>query len=89
MHFCMGKSQSKSSASTSSPPGSLMISLVDAVREFSTDTVRTSALDHVSLDVEGGEFLAIAGPSGGGKTTLLSGGQQQRMAIAKPVEAPE
>ena len=49
-----------------------MISLVDAVREFSTDTIRTSALDHVSLDVACGEFLAIAGPSGGGKTTLLS-----------------
>lgn len=49
-----------------------MISLVDAVREFSTDTIRTSALDHVSLEVERGEFLAIAGPSGGGKTTLLS-----------------
>lgn len=49
-----------------------MISLVDAVREFSTSTIRTSALDRVSLDVESGEFLAIAGPSGGGKTTLLS-----------------
>ncbi|MEO1245294.1 MAG: ABC transporter ATP-binding protein [Pseudomonadota bacterium] len=49
-----------------------MISLVDSVREFSTDTIRTSALDHVSLEVERGEFLAIAGPSGGGKTTLLS-----------------
>ncbi len=52
--------------------GHSMISLVDAVREFSTDTITTSALDHVSLDVESGEFLAIAGPSGGGKTTLLS-----------------
>ncbi|MEO1201524.1 MAG: ABC transporter ATP-binding protein [Pseudomonadota bacterium] len=49
-----------------------MISLVDAVREFSTDTITTSALDHVSLDVRPGEFVAIAGPSGGGKTTLLS-----------------
>lgn len=49
-----------------------MISLTDAVRQFSTDTIRTSALDRVSLNVECGEFLAIAGPSGGGKTTLLS-----------------
>ncbi len=49
-----------------------MISLADAVREFSTDTITTSALDDVSLDVGCGEFLAIAGPSGGGKTTLLS-----------------
>lgn len=49
-----------------------MISLVDALREFSTNTVTTTALDCVSLNVVSGEFLAIAGPSGGGKTTLLS-----------------
>ncbi len=49
-----------------------MISLANAVREFSTDTITTSALDDVSLEVDRGEFLAIAGPSGGGKTTLLS-----------------
>lgn len=49
-----------------------MISLTNVDRVFSTDTIRTSALDNVSLNVESGEFLAIAGPSGGGKTTLLS-----------------
>ncbi len=49
-----------------------MISLANAVREFSTDTITTSALDNVSLEIGCGESIAIAGPSGGGKTTLLS-----------------
>ena len=49
-----------------------LISLEDADRVFATDAIETSALDHVSLNVRRGEFLAIAGPSGGGKTTLLS-----------------
>jgi zinc transport system ATP-binding protein len=28
-------------------------------------------LDHVDLEIEEGEFVAVAGPNGGGKTTLL------------------
>jgi putrescine transport system ATP-binding protein len=40
---------------------------VDLVKEF--DGAR--AVDHVSLDIFGGEFFALLGPSGCGKTTLL------------------
>lgn len=32
----------------------------------------TKALDHISFEVEKGEFLGIMGPSGSGKTTLLN-----------------
>ena len=31
-----------------------------------------TGLDHVDLDIEGGEFVCLSGPSGSGKTTLLN-----------------
>ena len=39
---------------------------------FHTERVETHALRNVDLDIREGEFVAISGPSGGGKTTLLS-----------------
>jgi len=49
-----------------------MIQINDLSKVFRTSEVETVALNHVSLDIEEGEFVAIMGPSGCGKSTLLN-----------------
>jgi putative ABC transport system ATP-binding protein len=49
-----------------------MLSLRDVSRIYRTDTVETTALDSIYLDVADGEFVAVMGPSGCGKSTLLN-----------------
>ena len=49
-----------------------MLNMRDLSRVYRTDTVETTALDGVNLDIEDGEFVAIMGPSGCGKSTLLN-----------------
>lgn len=41
-------------------------------KRFSRDGFQIVALDHVSLEIEEGEFFALMGPSGSGKSTLLN-----------------
>ncbi|HEX9932813.1 MAG TPA: ABC transporter ATP-binding protein [Allosphingosinicella sp.] len=49
-----------------------MLTMRDLSRVYRTETVETTALDGIFLDVADGEFCAIMGPSGCGKSTLLN-----------------
>jgi putative ABC transport system ATP-binding protein len=49
-----------------------MLSMRELSRVYRADTVETTALDRIDLDIAEGEFVAIMGPSGCGKSTLLN-----------------
>jgi putative ABC transport system ATP-binding protein len=49
-----------------------MLTMRELSKVYRTDTVQTTALDAIDLDIAAGEFVAIMGPSGCGKSTLLN-----------------
>jgi len=49
-----------------------LIRLQEIKKVFYTEEVETHALSDVHLEIRKGDYVSIAGPSGGGKTTLLS-----------------
>jgi putative ABC transport system ATP-binding protein len=50
----------------------MIIEAVDVTKVYETRGIETRALDGIKLQLEEGEFCALAGPSGSGKTTLLN-----------------
>ncbi|MBO9712209.1 ABC transporter ATP-binding protein [Sphingomonas sp.] len=49
-----------------------MLEMRNLSRVYRTETVETTAIDAIDLDIAQGEFVAIMGPSGCGKSTLLN-----------------
>lgn len=49
-----------------------LIQLQQLSKVFRTDSVETTALNRIDIEVKRGEFVAVMGPSGCGKSTLLN-----------------
>ena len=49
-----------------------MLTMTGLTKTYRADTVETTALDSIDLDIGDGEFVAVMGPSGCGKSTLLN-----------------
>jgi len=48
-----------------------IVSIRDLSKTYAQGEIQVTALNHISLDIQSGEFLTLMGPSGSGKSTLL------------------
>ena len=53
-------------------PAERSVAVFEVTKEYELGRTRVAALRGVTLEVERGEFLSVAGPSGSGKSTLLN-----------------
>ena len=54
--------------------------LHDVHKTYQVGAIEVPAIRGVSLDIEAGTFLSLAGPSGSGSTTFLTTGDPARFA---------
>ncbi len=60
----------------------MLLKLKDVSKHYALGGSTIKALDHISLEVEEGEFLSVMGPSGSGKSTFL----QVASILAEPTK---
>ena len=49
-----------------------MVKLVDVSKYYNSNGITTVALEHINLEFNKGDIVAITGESGSGKSTLLN-----------------
>lgn len=67
-----GTSPESPTEPVSEPAAKVLVEIRDVAKAYQRDSQRIDVFEHVTLNIQEGEFLALMGPSGSGKTTLLN-----------------